>query len=138
MDSGLIVTPRLTKDKIHKDLPNEFTLRGNVKMRFGSEPDVSFERGNELLAIIEIKCGVDPAGALERYGAATKSFQNAVQASPQCRNFYLGAVFTPELNRRISRDRLVEKPFNIVEILDRPEARNRFFNEVFHHALRIA
>jgi hypothetical protein len=31
-----------------------------------------------LLAVVEIKGGIDPAGALERYVAATKSFQHAL------------------------------------------------------------
>ena len=44
---------------------------------------------------------------------------------------YLGAVLTPELERRISTDRLVEKTFNIIEILDDTEKRQHFFNELF-------
>lgn len=136
-DRDLIVEPSLTKGRIHEKIPNSCTLKGNIKMRFGSEPDISFMKDNELLAVIEIKGGIDPAGALERYGAATKSFQHAVQESPRCKNFYLGAVYTPELKKRIGKDRLVEKTFNIIEILDKPEARSRFFNELFHHALRV-
>jgi len=46
-------------------------------------------------------------------------------------------VETPELAKRISDDRLVEKTFSIIEILHDAEARERFFREVFHHALRI-
>ena len=106
-------------------------------MRFGSEPDISFWRKEELLAVVEIKGGTDPAGALERYGAATKSFQHAVQTASRCRNFYLGAVFTPELERRIGEDRLVERPFNLVAILDKKETREEFLTELFHHTLRL-
>lgn len=136
IDRHLLVKPSLTKDKIYKAMPRVYTLKGNIEMRFGSEPDISFAKEGDLLAVIEIKGGTDPAGALERYGAATKSFQHAAQASPRCKNFYLGAVFTPELKRRIDKDRLVEKTFSIIEVLEEPEARERFFRELFHHTLR--
>jgi hypothetical protein len=61
-----------------------------------------------------------------------------IRSSSQCENFYLGAVFTPELQRRIANDRLVKKTFNIIEILHDPKTRDKFFREIFHYALRIA
>jgi hypothetical protein len=137
IDQELLVEPTLTKKQLYEKIPSSCTLKKNIAMKFGSEPDISFSRDDELLVVVEIKGGIDPAGALERYGAATKSFQHAVRVSPRCKNFYLGAVYTPELERRISEDRLVEKTFNIIEILDRPQARERFFRELFHHTLRI-
>lgn len=137
LERGLILEPALAKAEISENIPTVCTLKGNLIMRFGSEPDISFSRDDVLLAVIEIKGGIDPAGALERYGAATKSFQHSIHVTPRCRNFYLGAVFTPELERRISTDRLVEKTFNIIEILDDPQKRRQFFDEVFHHTLRL-
>jgi hypothetical protein len=137
IERGLIVEPALTKKQMYENIPSACTLRENIIMQFGSEPDISFSRNDILLAVIEIKGGIDPAGALERYGAATKSFQFAIRVSPRCKNFYLGAVFTPELEKRIGRDRLVEKTFNIIEILDKPKIRKQFFNELFHHTLRL-
>jgi hypothetical protein len=117
--------------------PLQFALRGDVEMRFGSEPDISFRRRGELLAVIEIKGGTDTAGALERYGAATKSFQKAMAENQRCKNFYLGAVLTPELERRIKQDRFVERPFDIIRLLDNPEYRMEFLRELFHHTLRM-
>ncbi len=136
----LIVSPQLPDDKIldHEKIPRLLQLKKGITMEFRSEPDVSFRKDNELLAVIEIKGGIDPAGALERYGAGTKSFQNAVKESPHCKNFYLGAVFTPELDRRIKADRLVEKTFNIIDIVADPAKRDEFFDEVFNHTLRLA
>ncbi len=118
-------------------VPSSIQLKHDILMRFSSEPDVAFYKDNELLAVIEIKGGTDPAGALERYGAATKSFQHSIQTSRRCKNFYLAAVFTDELERRINDDRLVEKSFDIIDILDDPEIRKQFFNEIFHHVLRM-
>jgi len=134
---GLFAGPKSAQERVYEKLPRTFALKNNVVMEFSSEPDISFTRENNLLAVVEIKGGIDPAGALERYGAATKSFQHAIATSSRCKNFYLGAVFTPELERRISEDRLVEKTFNIIEILDDPAARERFFIELFHHVLRM-
>jgi hypothetical protein len=133
----LVVKPILIGDQIYAPHTNTFSLRGGVIMQFGSEPDISFTRDKNLLAVIEIKGGIDPAGALERYGAATKSFQHAITTSVRCKNFYVGAVFTPELRSRIEADRLVEKTFNVIEILHDRRARDKFFKEVFHHTLRI-
>lgn len=118
-------------------VPSSIQLKHDILMKFSSEPDVAFYKDNELLAVIEIKGGTDPAGALERYGAATKSFQHSIQTSRRCKNFYLAAVFTEELDRRINDDRLVEKSFDIIDILDDPETRKQFFNEIFHHVLRM-
>ncbi len=134
---NLIIEPSLKDDSIYPDLSYEFLLRNGINMKFGSEPDISFFRGEELLAVIEIKGGTEPAGALERYGAATKSFHHSLENSKRCRNFYLAAIFTNELKRRINEDRLVEKAFDIMTILDNPKNRTEFFQEVFHHSLRI-
>ncbi len=138
IDNDFIVEPALTKEDIQEEIPKIFTLAENTIMEFSAEPDVSFSQNKLLKAVIEIKGGIDPAGALERYGAATKSFQHAVGVSSHCKNFYLGAVFTSELEKRINKDRLVEKTFDIIKILDDPAVRDEFFTELFHHALRIS
>jgi hypothetical protein len=140
VEHKLIVSPRLPDEKIldYEKIPRLLQLKKGITMEFRSEPDVSFRKDKELLAVIEIKGGIDPAGALERYGAGTKSFQNAVKESSHCKNFYLGAVFTPELDRRIKADRLVEKTFNIIDIVADAGKRDEFFNEVFNHTLRLA
>ena len=142
LNEGLIVSPSLEEIEALTDLPTECKLTHNIIMRFSSEPDISFfavnESGQELLAIIEIKGGIDPAGALERYGAATKSFQHALNTSQRCKNFLLSAVYTPELKSRIQNDRLVEKFYDIIEILEEPEKRDEFFTELFHYTLRIS
>lgn len=135
IEKALIVKPKIGK-RLTK-IANEYTLSHDITMRFASEPDVSFLTEDTLLAVIEIKGGIDPAGALERYGAARKSFEHAMSVSPKCKNFYLGGVFTTELNRRMSSDRLVEKSFNIIDILQQSHSRDEFFLELFHHTLRL-
>lgn len=145
---GLILEWAVNKDLIvsvlsenyMEDIPTTCELKDGIIMKFSSEPDISFFKGSspeDLIAIVEIKGGIDPAGALERYGAATKSFQHALNSSSRCKNFFLSAVFTPELERRIQNDRYVEKYFDIIEILENYEVRNIFFEELFHYTLRI-
>jgi len=137
IDNGLIKDENLTKEKIYEELPRDCLLKKDVLMRFGSEPDISFSVNDKLIAVIEIKGGTDPAGALERYGAATKSFQHSIEINRRCKNFYLCAVFTKELKKRINEDRLVEKSFDIIKLIQNPTYRSDFFKEIFHHTLRL-
>ena len=140
-ERDLLLDPRIRVEMTGEDLPSTCLLKKNLVMEFSSEPDIAFwrqgDRGRELIAVVEIKGGIDPAGALERYGAATKSFQQSLAESPHCRNFLLSAVYTPELKRRIRDDRLVDKYFDIVSILEDTKTRMEFFNELFHFALRL-
>ena len=74
-ERGLLVSPEYTSaDAVPVAPPNgAYTLIGDFVMTFRSEPDVAFRREESLEATIEIKGGIDPAGALERLGAAEKS-----------------------------------------------------------------
>lgn len=141
VENDLIVEPKIDKRKIPDELPVNFKLQGEIIMKFASEPDISFYKTEgekrDLKAIIEIKGGTDPAGALERYGAAQKSFRHARTVNPKCINFFLSAVYTPELEKRIHDDNLVEKYFDLVRILKDIDERKRFFKEIFHFSLRM-
>jgi len=48
----------------------------------GSEPDVAFYKDDKIELALEIKGGIDTAGALERFGAAIKSLRRAKQENP--------------------------------------------------------
>ncbi len=138
IEEKLILYPKIKLTNVEsEDLPKTFKLKKDITMKFGTEPDISFAKEDKLLAVVEIKGGTDPAGALERYGAATKSFQNALKNSHRCKNFYLGAVFTEELIKRMDNDRLVESRWDIVKLLEEPGKREVFFKELFHYGLRI-
>ncbi|MDF1559131.1 MAG: XcyI family restriction endonuclease [Bacteroidales bacterium] len=142
LSKDMIISPSKKEIDELQDLPVTSYLIENIIMRFSAEPDISFSRKDkvnkeELLAIIEIKGGIDPAGALERYGAATKSFQHALSMNPKCKNIFLSAVYTSELKKRIQKDRLVENYYDIIEILEEPKKREDFFKELFHYTLRI-
>lgn len=140
--NDLILSPTPSEAPADEEpLPTTCELKGNIVMRFASEPDIAFfkrtHRGLVLAAVVEIKGGTDPAGALERYGAATKSFQHALSENPRCKNFFLSAIYTDELTRRIEADRLVERPYDIIELLEQPNKREEFLQELFHYGLRL-
>lgn len=65
------------------------------------------------------------------------NFQHALKTSNRCKNFFLSAVYTQELKNRIQNDRLVEKYYDIIDILEKPTAREEFFIELFHYSLRL-
>jgi len=116
---------------------SEYQLRNHVLMKFAPEPDISFIHEGSLLSVIEIKGGIDPAGALERYGAAKKSFNAAIDKNSHCDTYYISAVITDTLRERVENDRLVNHLYDMVDILSDGNKEEEFFLELFHHSLRI-
>ncbi len=86
-------------------------------------------RGN-LIGTVEIKYGLDSAAALERYGAAQKSFEAAIRENARVSNVYLASCITPEVRRRISEDRVVNEDFNLTEVLNNEAKREEFLNYI--------
>lgn len=113
---------------------SEWQLIGGVRMRFGSEPDIAFERNGALAVLIEVKGGKDPAGALERLGAIKKTFD---EAPVGCKNFLIAGVVTATMRERL-REMRIEADFDIDGLINDDGAWQDFMNEIFHHALRIA
>lgn len=104
-----------------------FVTRDGYTFRFGSEPDVAiYDPGDTLAVTIEVKYGLDPAGALERYGAAKKSFEHATRQNRRVHNIYLASCLTEEVLRRIREDRLVNYEWNLTEVLEDAERRQEF------------
>lgn len=117
-----------------QDETGEWRLKGEVCMRFGSEPDIGFSKNNVLSVLIEIKGGKDPAGALERLGAIQKTFN---EAPPGCKNFLIAGVVTKTMQERLQQIRM-EKHFDIDALLHDKRKWTEFMNEIFHYTLRIA
>jgi len=57
-------------------------LKDGRLLILGSEPDIGFYEDDIIQIAVEIKGGIDPAGVLERFGAALKSLRRAKQESP--------------------------------------------------------
>ena len=119
---------------VHEDPDNGlYHLPNNTIMRFGSEPDISFERSERLIATIEVKGGTDRAGALERLGAMKKSFD---ETPAGCINFLVSGVITDAMSTRIDEIGTV-KPYRLGDLASDGAEWDDFTREVFHHAVRI-
>ena len=111
----------------------KYQLPNDTLMQFSSEPDISFARDGTLVATIEIKGGTDPAGALERLGSMTKSFEETPRG---CINILVAGVITREMRVRLDDIGLV-KVYLLDELAKDGERWDHFTNEVFHHAVRV-
>lgn len=109
-----------------------------VRMGYGSEPDIVFERYNEqtqnwfLEVTIEIKGGIDPAGALERLGAIKKSFD---QTPARVENIAILGIVTPAMRAELDQMKIVD--FDWYEVVHSEKGWDRFVEELFHHKLRL-
>lgn len=60
----------------------QMDLSDGRRVMFGDEPDIAFYKGGQIRAAVEVKGGIDPAGILERLGAALKSLTRAREENP--------------------------------------------------------
>lgn len=108
-----------------------FAAMNGYEVIFGSEPDVSIINPQGVLeAAIEVKAGIDPAGALERYGAAKKSFDRVLKENKAATTIYLASTVTEGVRKAISDDRLVREDFNLTNILLDERAKRNFFDYI--------
>jgi hypothetical protein len=107
-------------------------LSNQTSILFSSEPDVRLvgKYGNTL-AVIEIKGGTDPAGALERYGAAKKSFEEALRTSSRSETILLASCITQEVRDRIDQDTSISQYFDLTEVVALGDTYDRFMNHTF-------
>lgn len=80
-------------------------LKNGFSIIISSEPDVAIYKNEKLICSIEIKGGVDKAGALERYGATKKSFQSARDKNHNCITILVSNCMTNEMKKRIQKDK---------------------------------
>jgi hypothetical protein len=125
-------------NKLEEQVSNIHKYRGillinQTSILFSSEPDISLIAVNgTTVSVIEVKGGADPAGALERYGAAKKSFGEARRLSPDVPTILVASCITPEVHTRISQDALITSYYNLTELLSENSiSYDRFMNEVF-------
>lgn len=118
---------------------NEILLNSSITLKFASEPDIGFYRGtfvkkNKLIAVVEIKGGKDPAGALERIGALEKTMN---ETPDECWRFAILGVTTDKMNERLDKLKLSDR-FDLDKLLANVNGEwDRFTVQVFKEALRI-
>lgn len=124
---GIVIS---TDKPIDVEQVQEITLTNNYTLRFSSDPDISLRDSSKLLiSVIEVKAGIDPAGAFERYGAAKKSFSRAKRENKNVETLYLG-LLTDAVKKELKDDQLVTKEYSIGAVFSNQQERQDFLNRV--------
>jgi hypothetical protein len=109
----------------------EWVLFNGYRVVFASEPDIAvYDPSGALQGAVEIKAGLDPAGALERYGAAKKSFDAALAKNKAADTIYVATTITDAVRCQIETDRLVKYCFDLGEILSGGADRQLFVDRI--------
>lgn len=112
------------KDGAKMELKDERTVI------FADEPDVAFYQYNEIQAAVEIKGGIDPAGVLERIGAAFKSLHRVREENPRSTTILIlqGVSLTKKAKRDLEINRnVVTDWFTIEDVLENESKREQIF-----------
>jgi hypothetical protein len=103
-------------------------------IRFGSEPDIAIlDLEEKYLGAIEIKGGLDPAGAQERYGAALKSFEKVRKENKNAVTILLMGSMTEQVAQQAGNSDLINYHWHLEEIVSGSgKKREEFINIVIH------
>lgn len=106
-------------------------LINGYSILFSSEPDVSlFNDEGAIVGIIEIKAGLDPAGALERLGAMFKSFENTLAEYPDAVTILVASCITDEVEARLGASMSVRLKYITTEITSSENNQRKFANKI--------
>jgi len=98
---------------------------------FSSEPDVELkDRTGNTVGSIEIKSGLDPAGALERLGAIFKSFENTLDEYPDAVTILVASCNTDESQKRLMASMHVRQIYVTTDITTDESGQRKFVNKV--------
>ncbi len=106
-------------------------LKDGRILAMGSEPDIGIYENNMIQIAVEIKGGIDPAGVLERFGAALKSLRRAKQENPKSVTVLImqGISLTFKAKEEINKSKvIIDHFFTIEDILGNEDLRKRLFN----------
>lgn len=109
---------------------SKIQLKDGRTVIFADEPDVAFYQDDEIQNAIEIKGGIDPAGVLERIGAAIKSLRRVREDNPRSTTILIlqGVSLTNtarndlEINRHVVTDW-----FTVEDVLENETRREKVF-----------
>jgi hypothetical protein len=124
MDKGL-VSERNVRDNIE-----ELKLKDGRKFILGSEPDIGIYQDDLVQIAIEIKGGIDPAGVLERFGAALKSLRRSKEKNPKSITILLmqEVSLTSKVKEEIDNAKdVIDHFFTIENVTGNEDQRKRFF-----------
>jgi len=117
---------------------NKILLPNGDQLIRQSEPDIEARSAQDnLLAVVEIKGSLDPAGAQTRYGEAKKSFQKALLENPRCETIYLASCLTDAVRELIEKDGQVRRLYDLTRLLTDEAYQNQFLTDLFSFVLRL-
>jgi hypothetical protein len=107
------------------------SMTNGYTMVFRSEPDIEISNPDgAIIGAIEIKAGIDPAGALERLGASFKSFDSVLGEYPNAETILIVSCLTDEVESRIRQASSVKRTFILTEIITNEATKRRLVNAV--------
>ncbi len=109
---------------------NELKLSGDKSIVFSDDPDVSVIHRGKMRAAVEVKGGIDPAGILERVGAAVKTLRRVKDTNPTAITVLL--LPAPSLTEQAVEDLKTNRDavnawFTIEELLQNADKQEEFF-----------
>jgi hypothetical protein len=106
-------------------------LTNGYSILFSSEPDVTmYDASGAIVGVIEIKSGLDPAGALERLGAMFKSFENTLSEYPNAVTILVASCITDEVESRLGASMLVRQKYITTHITNSESDKRKFVNRL--------
>lgn len=113
------------------DLVKTINLSNGYSIYFSSEPDVTMlSPEGDIVGVIEIKAGLDPAGALERLGAMFKSFENTLAEYPQAVTILVASCITKEVDNRLNASMVVRQKYITTDITSNDRDKRKFVNRL--------
>lgn len=113
------------------DLVKTINVSNGFSVYFSSEPDVTlYNPEGDIVGIIEIKAGLDPAGALERLGAMFKSFENTLAEYPEAVTILVASCITKEVDSRLNASMVVRQKYITTDITANDREKRKFVNRL--------
>lgn len=113
------------------DLVKTINLTNGYSVYFSSEPDVTmYDPEGDIVGIIEIKAGLDPAGALERLGAMFKSFESTLSEYPEAVTILVASCITKEVDNRLNASMVVRQKYITTDITSNDREKRKFVNRL--------
>ncbi len=129
---GLVMQRLRDADWLRQTTPDgtRFQLRDGRIVAFADEPDIAFSKDNQIRAAVEVKGGIDPAGVLERLGAALKSLRRAREQNPTAVTILIiqSSAVTEQAKADLDLNRhIITHWFAVEDLLSHEAARERLF-----------
>ena len=113
------------------DSVKTLNLTNGYSVLYSSEPDVTlYDDKGSIVCAIEIKAGLDPAGALERLGAMLKSFENTLEEYPNAMTILVASCITPEVEARLGASMVVRMKYILTDITANETNKRKFANRI--------